>query len=264
MAIEHLLAIPVYNEARYVRGVLAEVRKYSRNILVIDDGSTDGTADILKELERRPARRGAGFLKVITHPTNMGYGRSLADTFGFAALARDLLGHEYEWLITMDCDEQHEPARIPQFLEAARRDQTDIISGTRYPEGFDSSNQAPWDRRQINRRITEMVNQRLGLRLTDAFCGFKAYRIAALKHLAITEPGYAMPMQFWVQAARAELRIEELPVGLIYNDPTRHFGGILDDPAVRLNHYIEVFEAEMASEVPGSKFTVQRRTSASL
>ena len=89
------------------------------------------------------------------------------------------------------------------------------------------------------------LNRRLGLNITDAFCGFKAYRVAALRDLHITVPGYAMPMQFWVQAARAGLRVRELPVRLIYNDPTRHFGGLLDDPAIRLQHYLEVLETEL-------------------
>ncbi len=146
----------------------------------------------------------------------------------------------------MDCDEQHEPSFIPRFLEAAAAGDADIVSGTRYPDGHDVEASVPQDRRQINRQITAMLNERLGLGITDAFCGFKAYRVSSLRHFDITVPGYAMPMQFWVQAARASLRVMELPVRLIYNDPTRHFGGLLDDPAVRLNHYIEVFQAELA------------------
>jgi hypothetical protein len=66
-----------------------------------------------------------------------------------------------------------------------------------------------------------------------------------LSSINITVPGYAMPMQFWVQVARAGLRVWELPVRLIYNDPTRHFGGLLDDPGARLQHYLEVFEREL-------------------
>ena len=62
----------------------------------------------------------------------------------------------------------------------------------------------------------------------------------------LTVPGYAMPIQLWVQAARARLRIRELPVGLIYNDPSRHFGGLLDDPKVRVQHYLDVLERELA------------------
>ena len=237
----HLLAIPVFNEERYVVRVLTEARRYSGHILVIDDGSTDRTSTLLR------AQSG---IHLITHPDNRGYGQTLADAFDFAR------SHRYDWLLTMDCDEQHEPAYLPRFLEAAARDQADIISGTRYPDGHDHrADFVPADRREINRRITKLLNDTLGLGITDAFCGFKAYRVAALSNLRITVPGYAMPMQFWVQVARAGLRIEELPVRLIYHDPTRCFCGILDDPLTRLSLYLKVFEAELHAGVASSAYS---------
>lgn len=228
-----LLAIPVFNEERYLRRVLEQVSLLAPHILVIDDGSTDSTPDILREFPR---------IHVITHLENRGYGKSLADAFAFAQRM------DFDWLITMDCDEQHDPSKIAHFLAAAKMDNADIISGTRYPHGFRDGDAAPADRREINQRITAMLNARLGLRLTDAFCGFKAYRVASLSAFDITVPGYEMPMQFWVQAARAKLRIRELAVPLIYNDPNRHFGGQLDDPAVRLQHYLEVMERELCRD----------------
>lgn len=228
----YLVAIPVFNEESHLSRVLASVRPFARDILVIDDGSTDSTPEILRH---EPG------VVVISHPENRGYGKSLADAFCFARK------RGYEWLITMDCDEQHEAEQIPLFLSAAAAGDADIISGTRYPGGMADESAAPADRREINRRITFMLNDALGLKITDAFCGFKAYRVASLEAIRITVPGYAMPMQFWVQVARARLRIRELPVRLIYNDPTRHFGGILDDPAVRLQHYLDVFQAEWAA-----------------
>jgi len=230
----HLLAIPVFDEERYLGRVLDEARKHSRHILVVDDGSTDGTPRIL---------RTQGDVSVITHRENLGYGKSLADAFEFA------ICRGYDWLVTMDCDEQHEPACIPFFVRAAERDDADIISGTRYAHGHHNGSGAPPDRREINRRITQMLNKRLNLELTDAFCGFKAYSVLALRDINITVPGYAMPMQFWVQVAKAGLRVRELPIPLIYNDPTRHFGGVLDDPRVRFEHYIAVFEAELRAEI---------------
>ncbi len=233
MSDSHLLAIPVFNEERYVSRVIAETKRYSRSILVIDDGSTDRTPEILRKTDG---------VHVLTHPENRGYGESLADAFAFAQRGG------YDWLITMDCDEQHEPSFIPSFLTAIVRNDADIISGTRYPSGHDAELNAPPDRREINERITALINRRLGLNITDAFCGFKAYRTSVLRHMNITVPRYAMPMQLWVQAWRARLRIRELPVPLIYNDRTRNFGGVLDNPAVRLKHYLEVFEAELASE----------------
>lgn len=229
---DFLLAIPVFNEEGYVESVLEEARPFAAHILVIDDGSTDRTPDLLKS---EPG------IDVINHAENRGYGKSLDDAFCFA------WRKGFDWLITMDCDEQHEAAQIPRFLSAMEDDDADIISGTRYPNGFDTDRAAPQDRREINRRITDLLNDRLGTNLTDAFCGFKAYRVSALKHINISVPGYAMPMQFWVQAVRGKLRIRELSVPLIYNDPTRHFGGLLDDPEARLAHYLDVFEKELAA-----------------
>jgi dolichol-phosphate mannosyltransferase len=118
----------------------------------------------------------------------------------------------------------------------------DIVSGSRYLEVFAGDSQPPADRRRINWLITAELNQRLGLDLTDGFCGFKAYRVQALSRLNITEAGYAMPIELWVQAVAAELRIVEFPVPLIYLDESRSFGGELDDGETRLLHYHEVLE----------------------
>ncbi len=81
--------------------------------------------------------------------------------------------------------------------------------------------------------------------MTDSFCGFKAYRVEALKRLSLDVAGYAMPLQLWVQVVDRGLRIREIPVRLIYNDPNRHFGGGLDDPKSRLAHYISVLDEEL-------------------
>ncbi len=225
-----LIAIPVFNEETYLHGVLNEVARFGHDILVIDDGSTDATARILRE--RRD-------IAVITHPENRGYGQSMIDAFDYAAR------RGYDWLITIDCDDQHEPAFIPRFIERAMVGDVDIVSGSRYQRDFSGNTEAPGDRRRINKRITCLLNQTLGYDLTDAFCGFKAYRVAPLSRLRLTVPGYAFPLQFWVQAHHHGLRICELPVTLIYNDPNRYFGGILDDPEARLQHYLDVFHTEL-------------------
>lgn len=220
-----LLAIPVYNEAAYVERVLHRVLQHVGDVLVVDDGSTDGTRRLL-----------AGWPQVfqICHPANQGYGQSLMDAFSFARQ------QTYEWLITMDCDEQHEPAHLPEFLSATRADRADVISGSRYLAHLPGNGQPPRQRRRINACITAVLNELLGLSLTDAFCGFKAYRVSALSRLRLSEPGYAFPLQFWVQAAGHGLRIEELPVRLIYPDPSRQFAGPIDDPKVRLQYYLRV------------------------
>ncbi|MCA9293046.1 MAG: glycosyltransferase family 2 protein [Phycisphaerales bacterium] len=225
-----LVAIPVYNEEKYIRSVVSRVVQHAPNeVLVIDDGSTDHTPCLLAEQH----------VEVIRHATNRGYGRSMQDAFRWAAV------DGYDWLITMDCDEQHEPEAIGAFLDAAATDQWDVISGSRYLSLVDGNGCPPAARRAINQTIAADLNERLGLAVTDAFCGFKAYRVAALRGMSFTESGYAFPLQFWVQAVAKQLRITEIPVKLIYNDPTRTFGGPLNDDCVRLAHYREVLDAEL-------------------
>jgi dolichol-phosphate mannosyltransferase len=228
-----LTAIPVYNEAKHVRDVLAEVRRYSRNILIVNDGSTDGTAELLG------AERG---LFRVNHATNGGYGAAIISAFRFA------LESEFDVLITMDCDGQHQPERIPVLLEAIH--DCDIVSGSRYLRDFRQDTPAPTDRRFINATITREINARYGLNLTDAFCGFKAYRRQALEKLNITERGWGMPLQLWVHAARQELRVKEIGVPRLYLDPNRAFGGVMNNPEQRLAYYRGVLASAELDELP--------------
>ena len=107
---------------------------------------------------------------------------------------------------------------------------------------FDPTQRPPEERRRINVEVTRWLNECLGLNVTDAFCGFKAYRTSALKRFDITDNGYAMPLQVWVQAVAARMKIVEVPVPLIYLDESRAFGGALDDAEYRLAHYRKVFQ----------------------
>ena len=153
----------------------------------------------------------------------------------------------------MDCDEQHEPEMIPEFMKLIETDQWDLISGSRYMEQQSNDDVPPEDRRAINARITKVINDLFGLKLTDSFCGFKAHRVSAMRDLELDEAGYAFPMQLWPRAAKAGLRITELPVRLIYNDPNRHFGGKLDDADYRFKHYLSVLHAELERPAPASQ-----------
>jgi glycosyltransferase involved in cell wall biosynthesis len=224
-----LTALPVYNEEAHIVPILAEVRRHAGDILVVDDGSTDRTPHLLQ---------GIPGVATIRHPTNRGYGAALVSAF------RHTIDGGYDALVTLDCDGQHEPVRIPELVAAL--DGADIASGSRYLKVFDPTQEPPEQRRRINVEVTGWLNQRLGLPVTDAFCGFKAYRTEVLRHFEITDFGYAMPLQVWVQAVAHGLRIVEVPVPLIYLDEKRAFWGALDDAAYRLNHYRAVFEAEMA------------------
>ncbi len=81
-----------------------------------------------------------------------------------------------------------------------------------------------------------------GWGLTDAFCGFKAYRVAALDGIRLAEPGYAMPLELWARAYAAGLDVREMPVERIYHDADRSFGEMLDDPERRFGYYMDVWK----------------------
>ena len=223
-----LTAIPVYNEASHIEPVLAEVLKYADHVLVVDDGSTDATPEKLAKFPQ---------VQVIRHRVNRGYGGGLVSAF------KATLAGGYDGLVTLDCDGQHEPSMIPTIGQ--RLAEADIVSGSRYLKVFDPSQVPPIERRRINIEVTRWLNECLGLNLTDGFCGFKAYRTSVLSKFDITDFGYAMPLQVWVQAVQHQMSIVEEAVPLIYLDEKRAFGGALDDATYRLNHYRKVFDEAM-------------------
>ncbi len=231
-----LVVIPLFNEEVTLAEVLAEVRRAvpDADILVVDDGSTDGSGRILEAEAAGDSR-----LAVIQHPENRGYGQALIDGFAHAT------SRGYDAVVTIDCDAQHEPRQIPQFLAALA--DADIVSGSRYLDPAAGGDPAPPDRLAINRETTTRLRELTGYSLTDAWCGFKAYRTSALTWLSLTEPGYGMPLQVWIQAARLGLRVKEISTPRIYKNPQRRFWGGLDDPAERRRYYREVLERELAA-----------------
>jgi len=219
--------------------VLDEVAKYAGDVLVVDDGSTDGTRELLAQRDD---------IHVIFHEENRGYGAALHTAFEYAIVMR------YDMIVTIDCDGQHEPQRISQI--AYDCSETAILSGSRYLDLNQSTDplsashvpsHVPPDRMRINKIITAELNELLGLEITDAFCGFKAYCTKALAKLNLTETGYAMPLELWVQAAKHGLKISEMPVPLIYLDEERSFGGALDAADTRLEYYREVIDRAVSA-----------------
>lgn len=233
----YFTALPVYNEAAHVMAVLDEVVKVTPDVLVVDDGSSDGTSSLVEDRART-----RGDIRLVRHATNRGYGAALATAF------RETLAGPWDGLVTIDCDGQHQPRLIPEFIAtAAASEDPTIVSGSRYLQHFDGDDVPPESRRRINAEITADINRRLGLAITDAFCGFKAYTRKALERIDISEFGYAMPLEVWVQAATKGVVVRELPVHLIYLDETRSFGGALDDAGTRLAYYRQVLDKAIAT-----------------
>ena len=240
--VRSLIIIPVYNEEAALPRVLGEVRRAAAqsDLVVVDDGSTDRSTEL--------ASQHSG-VEIVRHDVNRGYGQSLITGFGQAVAGG------YDVAITIDCDEQHEPQRIPDFLRAIGG--ADVVSGSRYLDPAMPGDPPPPDRLRLNQEFVAKLRAITGYPITDAWCGFKAYRVEALRKFVLTEPSYGMPLQVWVQAAYHGLRVIELPVARIYKNPSRQFWGGLDDPQTRRAYYLRVLEAEVARWLPDRRALVE-------
>lgn len=223
--------VPVYNEVEYVTPILDLLRQFWHGeVIVVDDGSTDGSSAALAERDD---------ILVVTHQENLGYGRSLIDGFAFARFAG------IERVVTMDADGQHLPVDVPRFFEALGP-HVDFVSGSRYRPDSHITSSAPEDRQHINHVITEKIDAATGYDITDAFCGLKAYHLSIFDRIQLTEPGYAVCVEFWAKAWKAGLTMVELPVERIYVDLHRTFGPELDDPDRRLHYYEDAWDRALA------------------
>ncbi|MCF6148277.1 MAG: glycosyltransferase family 2 protein [Candidatus Kuenenia sp.] len=227
--IKNLVAIPVFNESD-VYDIIRRVKKFAVDVLVLDDGSTYDVVHSLKDIHD---------LYVIKHQKNLGYGKTIIDAFNFA------IDNNYDYLITIDADGQHEPEEIPLFLNKIPFHDYDILSGSRYLLPVNIDQEVPHDRYRINMEITQILNDITGFQLTDAFCGFKAYKVEKLRDLILTEHGYGMPVQLWIQAWKMGLEVRELPVKLIYKDLTKRFHGNLENAKTRLEYYKNIIKTEL-------------------
>ena len=151
--------IPAYNEAKHVGAVVREVLEYCPDVVVIDDGSPD-------ETDRVAAEAGA---TVLEHVHNQGKGAALQTGFDYAR------ANGYDLAITLDADGQHAPSDIPAFLQAYERTHSPVLVGNRMGNVADM----PWNRRFVNRFMSDLLSRVMGQYVPDSQCGFRLYHRSA-------------------------------------------------------------------------------------
>jgi len=196
-----LLAIPVYNEERFLAQVLREVLHWTpiRHLLIVDDGSTDRTRDIIDRF----------YLPVLVHQANQGKGASILDAI------RRGQNEGFRWLITMDGDGQHEANHLPLFLQAIEEGRWDVILGNR--QGRSAA--MPGIRRLSNGITSVMLSLLSGAgRLHDSQCGFRAFRIDRLQADLYKERGFQFESEMILRLGRQGARFHEVAVSTRYGD----------------------------------------------
>ncbi len=228
-----LIVIPAYNEEKKILATIKQIQHFCNNILVIDDGSTDKTYMIIRHY-----CNDRNILKIIRHERNIGYGAALITGFNYA------IKNNYDIIITIDADGQHDPKYIPKFLEKIKKGY-DIVSGTRYHPRSPIRTQILENPKKINDEIVKFLKYKLRIFITDAFCGFKAYRVDKLAELNLTITDYAFPLQVWVQAVMKGFRIKEIPVPLIFTNPRRNYDEILGNVEETIQYFKKVIINEI-------------------
>ena len=192
--------IPAYNEIQHVAEVVRRTRAYLP-VVVIDDGSTDGTGEAASEA-------GATVLK---HPENRGKGAALATGITWA------LEQGCQAVVTLDADAQHDPDEIPTFLEAHHRDLADMIIGRR------DFSQMPFWNQLGNRLGTWVLSWALGRPIPDNQCGFRLLNRRAMETVRFSTTGFEFEVEMIVQAVIAGLRLAWVDIKTIYAGESSHY-----------------------------------------
>ncbi|MFT4264136.1 MAG: glycosyltransferase [Nocardioides sp.] len=206
---EVLVVVPTYNEASNILKLIDQVADavVGVHLLVVDDGSPDGTADVVRSHPSYGSE-----LHVLARTGERGLGNAYREGFAWAAR------RGYSAVVQMDADLSHPAERIPALLEALTgidgADGADVVIGSRYVAGGGSVGW-PWRRRMISRCAGTYARLMLGLHAHDPTAGFKAYRIEALAEIDVastTTTGYGFQVECLWRAVQRDLRVVEVPI----------------------------------------------------
>ena len=200
-----LVVLPTYQEAENIRNVLGKIRAAAPDIsvLVVDDGSPDGTADLAEEVGRE-----IGNVDVLRRTEKAGLGPAYRAGFAWG-LER---GHDI--LLEMDADLQHDPEVIPLLVKATRDDGYDLAIGSRYVKGG-AIDGWPLSRQLLSKWGNRYIGIMLAMPVRDATAGFRAYRAEILQKIGLDQvraDGYGFQIEMAYSVARSGGRIIEIPI----------------------------------------------------
>ena len=195
------IGIPAYNEEKNIASIITKLKKITDSIIVCDDGSSDMTSDISKNL---------GAI-VITHKKNMGYGVAINSIFQKAKEVNSDL------LVTFDADGQHRVEDIEKVVEPIKNNTADLVIGSRF---LDKKSNVPNYRKIGIKVITKITNVSIKKKLTDSQSGFRAYNKQVLSQISPSDIGMGISTEILIKSSSKGLRIMEVPITILYSGDT--------------------------------------------
>jgi len=211
--------IPAFNEEKTLGGVLAEVAEYVDEVVVVDDGSSDSTAEVAEK----------GGTTVLSHVVNRGVGAAQSTGYRYG------IEKEFAFIVQVDADGQHNPKYIPELLKTAQEGY-DMVIGSRFLNP--SFRKYSLIRRKGVPFLSKLTNLLAGLDITDVTSGFRVYRVEKLKELSRHQDRH-WAVEQTLEAARGGWRIKEISVEM----PTRQTGETQFNVKTILLYPLRVLEA---------------------
>ena len=223
---DSLVIIPTYNEKENIRAIVKAVTELEKpfDVLVIDDGSPDGTAAIVKEMMEGEKK---GRLFLVEREGKLGLGTAYICGFKWA------LEHNYEYIIEMDADFSHNPMDLPKLYDACHNDGYDVSIGSRYITGVNVVNW-PIGRVLMSYYASLYVRTILGISIHDTTAGFVCYRRKVLQTIdldAIRFKGYAFQIEMKYSSLCLGFKVKEVPVIFVNRElgTSKMSGGIFSE-----------------------------------
>ena len=193
-----IAGVPSYNVESFVGEVVRSTREYVDEVVVIDDGSSDRTAEVA---------RAAGAV-VRSHEVNLGYGRAINSCFD---VAREM---DADVLVILDGDGQHDSDEVPQIVAPVLNGEADVVIGSRF---LDHNSDIPYYRRFGIHVITWLFNVGSKTKITDSQSGFRAYSKRSIQAMSLREKGMPVSVEILVRARRKGLVFREVPISCRYH-----------------------------------------------
>jgi len=195
-----IIVVPMYNEEEVVESVVKGLACSFENILVVDDGSTDSSSEILSRLG----------VSVLSHCINLGQGAAITTAFRYL---KNLASSDIVGVVTCDADGQHSLDDIVAIATELLVCDEDVIFGSRF---LGHEENIPYIRRKVLALVTRLTNRATGVRLTDTHNGVKAIKMPAVCKINVLTDGYAFETELITQIGRHQFKYKEMPTNTIY------------------------------------------------